>query len=248
MPRYRLPKALQPGGPGLRVSTPVRTTASVPAHSHQFAELSIVTGGSAMHRRQQQYQQIGKGDVFLVRDQQQHSLDTCHDLERCMVIFDYQRLLGDNPLLQAMPGFAAFFKLEPDLPADAAGSPALKLNEVDLSQAVHLCQLMKTELNEALEGSVLLSHNLLQELAIFLARRLQQSSQATQKSMCRVARALRCIEEHSTEQLELDDLSIAAACSSNQLIRDFKAVTGSHTKEVPHDSSTPSRLRSARRW
>ena len=89
---------------------------------------------------------------------------------------------------------------------------------------------MDKELRQALPGAELLAQNLLQELAIFLARRLEQGNTATHKSLCRVARAIKLIEEHYQDPLELHDLSTAAVCSPNQLIRDFKAVTGETPK------------------
>ena len=168
----------------MQVSLHVLTTARVEAHSHNFAELSLATGGSAIHTRHNRDQAIRAGDVFLVRDAQQHELHDCQDLQRCMVIFDHQRLLANEPALAHIPGFVALFQLEPYPHKHSRANPPLQLSSVELQHCLHPAS-DYTPTNKPVGLRHLAQLPPASGARNLLARCFQRGNGATQRSLCR---------------------------------------------------------------
>ena len=58
-----------------------------PRHGHEYSELNIVIGGSAVHVTEYESYEIEEGDVFVISGEHQHAFEYCSNLRLAIVQF-----------------------------------------------------------------------------------------------------------------------------------------------------------------
>src|SRR5210317_142620 len=105
------------------------------AHSHDFTELVVVTGGRGSHGTETESWPISSGDVFVIHPTMTHSYHNTEDLELVNVIFQDSRLQLPARELSGLPGYIALFTLEPAWRNRHGIKSRLRLSVKDLVKA-----------------------------------------------------------------------------------------------------------------
>ena len=121
-------------------------------HCHDFSELVIILGGSAMHITDIESYPIAKGDVFVIHEGISHGFTNVQDLKLCNIIYDPKILIGQNHFLNKMRGYQALFVFEPYYRKEHHFKSKLQLNSEDLIKIENIVQMMFTEYTKREDG------------------------------------------------------------------------------------------------
>ena len=78
-------------------------------HTHDFAELIIITGGGGLHWINGETYPVSAGDIFLIQGNTEHYFKRRHNLEMFNIMFDDSYLKEHLHTLRSLSGFNAFF-------------------------------------------------------------------------------------------------------------------------------------------
>jgi AraC-like DNA-binding protein len=192
-------------------------------HSHDFAELVVVTGGHALHDIGADSYHIGAGDVFVILGSEEHAYYECEGMEFINVLFDMPKLhLPMNDIYQ-LPAYHALFALEPRVRGSSQGfHHHLTLNPADLKFIAELLLQIKKELREKHSGYKGMAVSMFTQAIIFLSRRYALNDDAEPRRLLQVGRVLSFIEANLADTISLQQLSSVAGTSVSTLQRMFR--------------------------
>ncbi len=197
-------------------------------HHHRFTELVIVLAGSGEHWTPTASYPVVAGNVFLIPPGGEHYYCATDHLVLSNLCYwqDKVPFLSD-PHLNAMPGFGALFRLEPQLRESQQGKGRLLLDAAELERARILLDRLWEELSARPEGHLFMALTLFQELVVFFSRSFGAGRKVpARKLLTRLAQALRLIEQEYTEPLDLQQMAAAASLSKPHLIKSFREAFG----------------------
>jgi hypothetical protein len=129
-------------------------------HRHEFAELTIITSGSASHVTSQGRYPIAAGDVFFIPPEQPHGFAETKGLGLSNVLFLPMRLSGPAKEVIRMPGWQALFESEPKY-RDAQGFVGhLRLPPEELERVTTLVRELAEEAKRYTAGATALVESL----------------------------------------------------------------------------------------
>ena len=196
-------------------------------HTHEFAELVIVTGGSALHVTGKEAWKLSRGDAFVITGRRPHEYRELQDLRLVNVLFQPRRLHLNLHDLRTLPGYHALFTLEPDWRERHQFQSRLRLNPRDLAVVGGLIDQLDAELRERSPGFGFLATALFMQVVGFLSRCYGRARNRDSRSLLRIAETISHLETQYTEPIRLDDLARRAGMSKRSFIRAFQAATGS---------------------
>jgi len=195
-------------------------------HRHEFAELTIVTGGGASHLTAQGRYPIAAGDVFFVPPEQPHGFDDVHGLSLVNVLFLPGRMREIPGEVRGMAGWQALFESEPRY-RDAQGFAGhLRLPPEELERLAMLVRELDAETRSYAKGGLALAEALFMQLVVRLARSYGAHASPAGRRLLAVQQAIRHIEAKHAEAVELNVLAKKAGMSLSTFKRAFKVVTG----------------------
>lgn len=195
-------------------------------HRHEFAELTVVTAGVALHVTGQGRYPIGAGDVFYVPPEQPHSFAEVKGLGLVNVLFFSDRLQEMAEEVKGMPGWQALFEAEPKY-RDAQGFAGhLRLPPEELERVTTLVRELEVETGKRGPGGLALVEAMFTQVVVRLARSYGAHASPAGRRFLAVQRAIRHLEERHAEAVELNVLAKKAGMSLSTFKRAFKAVTG----------------------
>jgi AraC family transcriptional regulator, L-rhamnose operon transcriptional activator RhaR len=195
-------------------------------HRHEFAELTIITGGTASHMTAQGRYPITAGDVFFVPPEQPHGFSDVRGLSLVNVLFLPKRLPENPDEVRGMPGWRALFESEPKY-RDAQGFAGhLRLPPEELERVTTLVRELAEESKHYMAGATALVESLFTQLVVRLARSYGAHASPAGRRLLAVQKAIRHIEERHADTVELNVLAKKAGMSLSTFKRAFKAVTG----------------------
>lgn len=195
-------------------------------HRHEFAELTIVTGGVASHLTPEGRYPITAGDVFFVQPEQPHGFADPRGLSLVNILFLPARLPETPDELRRMSGWQALFESEPRY-RDAQGFAGhLRLPPDELERVMALVRELEVETRAYARGGATLVESLFTQLVVRLARCYGAHASPAGRRLLAVQKTIRHIEEHHADTVELDALAKKAGMSLSTFKRAFKAVTG----------------------
>lgn len=204
----------------------MRDQGAMLVHRHEFAELTIITGGTASHVTPQGRYPITAGDVFFIPPEQPHGFAETRRLSLINVLFLPKRLPEPSDEMRRMAGWQALFESEPKY-RDAQGFAGhLKLPPEELERVTTLVRETDAETKRYAAGGVVLVEALFTQLTVRLARSYGVHASPAGRRLLAVQRTIRHIEEHYAEPVELGVLSKKAGMSLSTFKRAFKGVTG----------------------
>jgi len=197
-------------------------------HAHDFCELVLVVGGTAMHWLNGDEFPVLAGDVFLLQGKQDHYFHNRDRLEMINIMYDPDRIeLPENRLLK-MPGYCALFLLEPVFRKQHRFSSRLHLERLSLSRAERIALEMVVEVDRHEDGfeSALLGK--LIDLIVFLSRSYQETQSESNRSaaLLRVGSVISSMEQNYAREWKLDDFVEMSRLSRSHFMRTFARATG----------------------
>lgn len=201
-----------------------RPQGPVGLHSHRFTELVVILGGRGRHFSGADEYEIMAGDCFVVSGA--HGYKDTDNLALVNILFFPDRL--GLPLAEArkLPGYHAFFALEPQYRRRHKFRSCLRLSLDELTRVSGLIDQMESELQQRMPGFEFVAVALLMELIGRLARAYAHMDQRASRSLIRLGEVLSYLERHCAETIHLEDLAAIAHMSSSNLLRAFRLATG----------------------
>jgi AraC-like DNA-binding protein len=193
-------------------------------HSHDFTELVVILGGRGIHYSSDEQYEVATGDAFVVTTA--HGYRDAENLNLVNVLFEPRQLALPLAEARKIPGFHAFFALEPRYRRQHGFRSCLHLEPVLLTQVSELLAEMETELHRRDPGFELMAATLLMELICRLSRAYGRMRGETSRPLIRLGSVLSYIEQHYAEPIRSSDLERIARLSPSSLLRTFVRITG----------------------
>mgnify|MGYP002631807761 FL=1 len=194
-------------------------------HAHDFNELVLITGGTAIHWLNGSEFPIVAGDIFLLQGQQDHYFHKRDRLEMINIMYDPKQIELPESRLLKMPGYCALFLLEPVFRKQHRFSSRLHLERLALSRAERIALEMVDEVNQRHDGyeSALLGK--LIDLMVFLSRSYQKSESTNSAALLRVGKVISSMEQDCARDWKLEDFIEMSRQSRSHFIRTFSKAT-----------------------
>ncbi len=191
-------------------------------HRHDWHEIEIVTGGSAIHHINGSAYPVGIGDVHVLQPGMVHYFSQPQGFFACDIHFVLEKLPLPTELLERMAGFKELLLEEPQ--TDGARCVHLEAGEVlRLAKLVAECG---DELRWPYDGFEAQCISKLIEILVLLCRRYaQQHAPAPMAIKERVAKA-QLFMMRSRGNLTVEDIARQVNVSPRTLQRDFLQVHG----------------------
>lgn len=195
-------------------------------HSHDFAELIIITCGSGRHWIDGKTYPVSAGDVFLIQGNTEHYFQERRNLGMYNIMFDDFYLREHLHSLRSMPGFNAFFLFEPTCRRSHKFGSRLHIGPESLFKAETMLRQMEAESSAAAPGFdlVLLARAL--EIFVFLSREYGKEKTPTARSLFRLGEVISRLENEYLRRWTVAELSRVAAMAPSTLLPVFRKATG----------------------
>lgn len=195
-------------------------------HTHDFSELALITGGSAMHWLEGDDFPIMAGDVFVLQGRQSHYYHDLANLEMINIMFDPRQLDLPENRLRKIPGYRALFLLEPLFRKQHRFASHLRVSRATLAQAERVATEMEAEVKARRPGCEVALFGKFLELVVFLSRLYQESESTSAEALLRVAKVISSIEERYERPWRISDFAEMAHMSRSNFMRVFRTATG----------------------
>jgi len=196
-------------------------------HTHDFSELVIITGGSAVHFTGQSEHTVMAGNIFVLKGADEHGYRETRNLELINIIFKNDRL--GIPLwdIAGLQGYQALFRVEPGYRRYYSGESGLRLSVDEMRNLLVLVQNLEKELDSPPENGAWYSAcAVFMQIIIFLSRHYGMNKKLQNAKVCRISDLLGYMEKNYAEKISLDSLVRRSFCSLSTLRRIFIEVTG----------------------
>jgi len=198
-------------------------------HTHDFSELVVILGGRGVHYSDDEAYEIAAGDAFLVS--RAHGYKDTENLDLVNVLFHPDRLALPLAEARKLPGYHAFFALEPRYRKRHGFRSCLRLDLEELAAVSALIAAMETELERRRAGFEFMATAQLMQLIGMLSRAYERMQARESRPLIRLGHVLSYIESHYAEPIRMEDLIRIAGTSPSGLLRAFRGLTGRPPKE-----------------
>ncbi|RLD08441.1 MAG: hypothetical protein DRI44_09800 [Chlamydiae bacterium] len=197
-----------------------------PLHVHNFDELAVVFGGSAIHVIDEQKYPVVRGDVFVIRGKHRHTFEELDNLNIANIIFrrDYFETLEKE--FADLPGFKALFIDEPRYRINQQFKSKLHLNSGQLQEIMNLLNGIRDEQANILPGYNEAKERIFEFLIIKLCRDFSKKQTANTMSLLRVSKAIDYMENNYEKRITNCLLARMTDMSESNFRYCFKKVTG----------------------
>lgn len=195
-------------------------------HTHDFAELIVITGGGGLHWINGETYPVCAGDIFLIQGNTEHYFRERHELEMFNVMFDDYYLKEHLQSLRALPGFNAFFLFEPTYRKQHKFGSKLHISPVGMLPLKDLLQQMTNEVRSDEPGSDLMLLAKVLEIFVFISREYSVNNNPMVRSLYHLGEVISCLEKRYRENWTISRISRIASMAPSTLLPVFKRVTG----------------------
>ena len=192
-------------------------------HNHNYSEIAVIISGPARHILDGENVQVSSGDVLIVHPGAVHAYDETGEMEIVNLIFDPSRLSLPQLDGYSLPLFGKIFPDGKNLYHSA--NPAAHLNPEDLTETVRMIRKLEDELKNPLPGKLFLCLALFMEIIAYLSRKSGEQNSARQANF-RIGEAIRYMNRHYAEPVELKKLAKIANMSERSFFRHFHVSAG----------------------
>ena len=196
-------------------------------HSHDFAELIIITRGGGEHWIDGTAYPVSAGDIFLIQDNTEHYFLERHDLEMYNIMFDDNYLREHLRSLRSLSGFNAFFLFEPLFRRRHAFMSRLHLAPEVMLGMRNLLNNMFSELRSRRPGCDLMMLSRLLEIFVVIAREYSSNSNSKAQTLFRLGEVISRMENNYQDNWTIARLSRIAAMAPSTFLPVFREATGS---------------------
>ena len=192
-------------------------------HDHNYSEIAVIISGPARHVLDGKNVPVSAGDVLIVHPGAVHAYDETAEMEIVNLIFDSSRLSLPQLDGYSLPLFGKIFPDAKNLYHSA--NPAVHLNPEDLAETVRMIRKLEDELKNPLPGKLFLCLALFMEIIAYLSRKSGEQNSARQANF-RIGEAIRYMNRHYAEPVELKKLAKIANMSERSFFRHFHVSAG----------------------
>ena len=196
-------------------------------HTHNFAELIIITRGGGSHWIDGSAYPVAAGDIFLIQDNTEHYFQERHDLEMFNIMFDNSYLTEHLRSLRSLSGFNAFFIFEPLFRRRHAFMSRLHLAPESMLKMRTLLNSMLAEVRDSRPGSDLMMLSRVLEIFVMIAREYSRSSNSKVQTLFRLGEVISRMENNYRENWTVARLAKIAAMAPSTFLPVFREATGS---------------------
>ncbi len=193
-------------------------------HGHDFKELVIITNGRGVHFCREKSNPVQSGDCFLVEGA--HGYRDCSSLSLVNVLFKPARLPLPWQEAHKLPGYHAFFGLEPEFRKKHNFSSRLRLSPNALAVVNNLISSLEKELLERKAGFEFLAYSHFMELVGFLSREFDRGKSLSSPEIIGLSRIISHLEQNYMEPIKVGELTKLGSMSESSLLRAFRLSTG----------------------
>ncbi|MDD5674292.1 MAG: AraC family transcriptional regulator [Chitinivibrionales bacterium] len=208
---------------GLMVNRQLRQ-APVGLHSHGFSELVVILSGKGIHYSKTDAYEIMTGDCFMVEGE--HGYRESIELNLVNILFKPNRLPLPWNEARKLPGYHAFFTLEPKYRKLHDFRSRLRFSPAELSIVSRLIDDMERELMHRHPGFEFIAMALFVELLTLIARTYTNKKGKIYPGLFGLSEVIGHCERRYAERIRMADLTKIACMSESRLLRAFKNATG----------------------
>ncbi|MDD5728538.1 MAG: helix-turn-helix domain-containing protein [Victivallales bacterium] len=191
-------------------------------HGHDFYELVVIFGGEGIHYTHNDKYHINQGDVFLIRPGIEHGYDNTKDLQLVNIIYSPEVLKLPLYDLVNLPGYHAFFEVEPAMRKQHRFKSRLCLGSSQLEYLKKLIELMDKELKSREPSSLFIAVAYFMQIIGFIARSCVQTKVPEQLNILSLGKVISYIESNYQNKITIAELAKKASMSKVTLYRMFK--------------------------
>jgi len=204
----------------------IRNHKPLPLHYHQFDELVIVMGGTAIHYSEDGAYSISAGDVFIITNKFSHGYRHTDNLDIINILYDSDNLVIPKMDLSSLAGFHVFFNLDPAFRKYHNFKCRLRLSKTELSIINKWLNEMKRELRNCIPGYQFITTSIFMRLIGFLSRKYHASLEFHSKDLLRFENVISFIDDNYFHTPSLSEMSKIANMSVRSFLRYFKKALG----------------------
>lgn len=195
-------------------------------HYHEFSELVVVFGGRGVHFTRREEYEISAGDCFMAVGVHGYKNPEKLHLANIMFIPDRLRIPWDEA--RKLPGYHAFFSLEPKFRKRHHFRSRLRLRASELSRVSGLVAAMEKEFILKRPGHEFAVTGFFMELVSFLSEAYAHRETKAYTDLMSLSGIISGMECNFQEPVRVRDLAKSACMSLSRFLRVFRNATG-HT-------------------
>ena len=199
-------------------------------HSHDFNELVIISGGTAIHKINDRETMLKKGDVFFITGDEKHGYSQCNKLRITNIMFKDEAIEPYLGSLKTIAGFQALFYSIPYYREIKNDFTQLTLNENDINNIDLLVEAMQACYDKKEPGYEVETVSYFLKIIIDLSNLYIFYENHVDLSITNISRAFTYIENHYLDDITISQLSSMANMSKRHFYRLFKE----HFNISPH--------------
>lgn len=198
----------------------------ISSHSHDFAEMVVITRGTGEHIINRKPFPVCAGDILIIRTGQEHAYQNLQNLTLYNILFRRDFLKKKIPDLFTVPGFDRLmgFANRAEEPEDV--SQCLHAGPELLSRMDGLLAGVERELSAKRPGADVMAAGLFQQFMVLLCRSFSMDHFSRRDIPTPVGKAIDFLESNFTEEIPNTILAREAGLSPRSLLRHFKSATG----------------------
>ena len=201
-------------------------------HSHEFAEIVIITAGRGVHVTGKESYPLNAGDTFVIGGSRQHDYHSLNRLCLVNILFQPDKLNLRTYDLHTLPGYHALFTLEPAWRRRHQFNGRLRLAPKELSVVLVMVDKLDEELRTRSSGFKFMATAVFMQIVGYLSRCYANSKSPDSRALLRIGEAISDLEINYQEAINLDRLARIAHMSKRNFIRSFQAALG--TSPIAH--------------
>lgn len=196
------------------------------AHTHDFNEIVIVFSGTAIHFINEEEYPIMSGDVFVIKDQQEHGYSNPKNLSLANVLYRSDYFEDLKIRFNDLPGFNTLFVHEPLYRKKHKFKSKLHLNSYQLQRIHRILNLMITEQDDEWMGTTFSKESIFNFLVVNLCKFYSEVKSPKPKALVKISIAINYIEQNFDKHISNDLLANIAELPKSTFRYLFKKVTG----------------------
>ena len=196
-------------------------------HSHEFAEIVIITAGRGVHVTGTETYPLNAGDAFVIGGSRQHDYHSMNKMCLVNVLFQPEKLNLHTDDLQTLPGYHALFTLEPVWRKRHQFNGRLRLTAAELNVVMVFVDQLEEELGTRSKGFKFMATASFMQIVGYLSRCYAQAKHPDSRALLRIGSAISHLESNYQEPINLDQLATIAHMSKRNFVRSFQSAMGS---------------------
>lgn len=197
---------------------------SYPAHTHNFYELVIITGGKGEHFVNQDRYSVQAGDIFVLKGEDAHGFRDLQNLTLYNICYQQEKIHSFHSDIRQLAGYHALFLLEPLYRKSDTFKSRLHLTYQEMLGIQTVLTQLKEEFDFGEEGTNTMIEGLFCQLCVMLSRLYTGKCEPVKQTAVRIATAVSYMERHYTENIHLQQLADMTHLSVSQFSKIFRQV------------------------